>query len=310
MSVGGTCPGRNLAGGRVRRLCAKGPRGRGNEPAPPRRRPSHGPQRRRLLRPDHRRRAPLLRRQLPLRLLPERAEDARGGTRCAHRPRRRPRPRRERQGSSRRRVRSRRAGAPDGLPSRLPRHRREHQPRASATGHCAGRRAGPLRTRHPPPSRRARARLPRCLLRRGRVPRGCGRHLRHRGRQGAPRRRALPRPPGGGRVGFSDLAFREDVSAAQDREVRAVLYHSAAELVTDWPALFRAQGFRIDTSRDILVETLPTWEHVSAEYRRRNGEVLHRYGRRLAARTSGHLEQIRGILAAHGTYPAFAACKP
>ena len=114
----------------------------------------------------------------------------------------------------------------------------------------------------------------------------------------------------GGRVGFSDLAFRNDVSAAEDREVRAVLYHSAAELVTDWPGLFAAQGFRIDASRDILVETLPTWEHVSAEYRRRNGEVLHRYGRRLATRTSGHLEQIRGILAAHGTYPAFAACKP
>jgi O-methyltransferase StaMB len=114
----------------------------------------------------------------------------------------------------------------------------------------------------------------------------------------------------GGRVGFSDLVFRNDVSAAEDRQVRAVLYHSAAELVTDWPALFSAQGFRIAASRDILVETLPTWGHVSAEYRRRNGEVLHRYGRRLAARTSGHLEQIRGILAAHGTYPAFAACKP
>jgi len=46
------------------------------------------------------------------------------------------------------------------------------------------------------------------------------------------------------------------------------------------------------------------------EYRRRDGEVLRRYGRRLAARTSAHLEQIRGILAVHGTYPAFAAVKP
>lgn len=114
----------------------------------------------------------------------------------------------------------------------------------------------------------------------------------------------------GGRVGFSDLAFRNDVSPAENRELRAVLYHSAAELVTDWPALFEAQGFRIAASRDIMVETLPTWGHVAAEYRRRDSEVLHRYGRRLAARTSAHLEQIRCILAAHGTYPAFAACKP
>ena len=82
-------------------------------------------------------------------------------------------------------------------PPRLSRHRRQHQPRAGATGHRAHRRAGPLRPRHPPPGRRARARLPRRLLRRGRVPRGGGRHLRDRGRQGAARRRALPRPPAG-----------------------------------------------------------------------------------------------------------------
>ena len=160
------------------------------------------------------------------------------GARRPYRPRRRARPRRECQGRSRRRVRPRRAGAPDGLPPRLPRHRREHQPRASASPHRARRRARPLRPRHPPPGRRARARLPRCLLRRGRMPRGGGRHLRHRGRQGAARRRALPRPAGPAAHRFSDLAFRNDVSAAEDREVRAVLYHSAAELITDRPALF------------------------------------------------------------------------
>ena len=52
----------------------------------------------------------------------------------------------------------------------------------------------------------------------------------------------------GGHVGFSDLAMRGRVSAADDRELRAVLYHSAAELVTDWPAIFARQG------NDVLCE--------------------------------------------------------
>src|SRR5436190_1865783 len=68
----------------------------------------------------------------------------------------------------------------------------------------------------------------------------------------------------GGHVGFSDLALREDVSPAEDRDVRAVLYHSAAELVTDWPAIFAGQGFRVVEYRDIITDTLPTWDHVRA----------------------------------------------
>ncbi len=114
----------------------------------------------------------------------------------------------------------------------------------------------------------------------------------------------------GGRVGFSDLALRPGVTPAEDRDIRAVLYHSAAELVTDWPALFVRQGFRLVDSRDIIVDTLPTWEHVRAVYERRNDEVLRRYGRRLARRTIGRVERIRGILAAHGTFPVLAALKP
>jgi cyclopropane fatty-acyl-phospholipid synthase-like methyltransferase len=114
----------------------------------------------------------------------------------------------------------------------------------------------------------------------------------------------------GGHVGFSDLAMRDRVSRADDRELRAVLYHSAAELVTDWPAIFVRQGFRVVESRDIIADTLPTWEHVRAVYQRRNGEVVRRYGRRLAKRTVPHLERIRGILAVHGTFPVLAALKP
>ncbi len=114
----------------------------------------------------------------------------------------------------------------------------------------------------------------------------------------------------GGHVGFSDLALREGVSRADDREVRAVLYHSAAELVTDWPAIFAGQGFRLVECRDIITETLPTWEHVRAVYQRRNDEVIHRYGRRLANRTIAHLERIRSVLALYGTFPVIAALKP
>jgi cyclopropane fatty-acyl-phospholipid synthase-like methyltransferase len=114
----------------------------------------------------------------------------------------------------------------------------------------------------------------------------------------------------GGHVGFSDLALRSDVSPAEDRELRAVLYHSARELVTNWPALFVRQGFQVIECRELISDTLLTWEHVRAVYQRRNGEVVRRYGRRLANRTLAHLECIRGVLAAHGTYPALAAHKP
>jgi cyclopropane fatty-acyl-phospholipid synthase-like methyltransferase len=114
----------------------------------------------------------------------------------------------------------------------------------------------------------------------------------------------------GGHVGFSDLALRNGVSPAEDRELRAVLYHSAAELVTDWPALFAQHGFQVVECRDIIADTLPTWDHARAVFELRNGEVVRRYGRRLASRTAAHLECIRDILAVHGTFPALAALKP
>jgi O-methyltransferase StaMB len=90
----------------------------------------------------------------------------------------------------------------------------------------------------------------------------------------------------GGHVGFSDLALRACPSAAEDRALRAVLYHSGAELVTDWPALFAHHRFRVVECRDILSETLPTWEHARAVYERRDGEVTRRYGRRLPTASS------------------------
>ena len=107
----------------------------------------------------------------------------------------------------------------------------------------------------------------------------------------------------GGHVGFSDLALLTCPSAAEDRALRAVLYHSGAELVSDWPELF---------TRTSAVEegAGPTWEHARAVYQRRDGGVTRRYGRRLADRILASLEQIPGILATHGTYPVLCAQKP
>jgi hypothetical protein len=89
-----------------------------------------------------------------------------------------------------------------------------------------------------------------------------------------------------------------------------VLYHSGAELVSDWPAIFGRQGFRITEGRDIINETLPTWAHARAVYEQRAEEVTLRYGRRFAQRTFDRLGQIAEILSAYGTVPSFSAQKP
>jgi hypothetical protein len=104
--------------------------------------------------------------------------------------------------------------------------------------------------------------------------------------------------------------LRSRSSPAEDRALRAVLYHSGAELVTDWPSIFAGRGFRVVESRDIITATLPTWEHVMAVYQRRDGEVIRRYGKRLADRILTHLEPIPGILATRGSFPVLCAQKP
>jgi len=114
----------------------------------------------------------------------------------------------------------------------------------------------------------------------------------------------------GGHVGFSDLALRARPTRVENRVLRAVLYHSGAELVSDWPALFARQGFRIVECRDIIRETLPTWAHARAVYEQRAREVARRYGRRLAKRIFDHLDRISEILAAYGTVPLISARKP
>jgi hypothetical protein len=114
----------------------------------------------------------------------------------------------------------------------------------------------------------------------------------------------------GGHVGFSDLVLQTRPLPAEDRALRAVLYHAGAELVTDWPAIFARHDFRIVECRNIISATLPTWEHARAVYERRDGEVNRRYGRRLANRILAQLELIPGILAVRGSFPVLCAQKP
>ena len=114
----------------------------------------------------------------------------------------------------------------------------------------------------------------------------------------------------GGHVDFSDLALWACPPPAADRALRAVLYHTGAELVTDWPAVFADHGFRVLEQRDIVANTMPTWEHARAVYTRKGGEVERRYGQRIANRTRAHLDRITTILGEHGSFPVLSAQKP
>jgi cyclopropane fatty-acyl-phospholipid synthase-like methyltransferase len=113
----------------------------------------------------------------------------------------------------------------------------------------------------------------------------------------------------GGHVGFSDLALRARPSRTEDHALRAVLYHSGAELVTDWPALFVRHGFTIVDRRDIIADTLATWDRVRTVYEERRVEALHRYGHRLARRIRAQIDVIPEILGKYATYPVFSALK-
>jgi cyclopropane fatty-acyl-phospholipid synthase-like methyltransferase len=113
----------------------------------------------------------------------------------------------------------------------------------------------------------------------------------------------------GGHVGFSDLALRACPSQQEDHALRAVLYHSGAELVTDWPALFVRHGFTIVERGDIIADTIETWDRVREAYEQRSVEADHRYGYRLARRIRAQIDLIPRILAKYATFPVLSALK-
>jgi 27-O-demethylrifamycin SV methyltransferase len=113
----------------------------------------------------------------------------------------------------------------------------------------------------------------------------------------------------GGRVGFSDLALHTNPPPADDHTLRAVLYHRGEELVTDWPALFRRNGFTVIDCRDIIADTMPTWHRTQAIYEQRSSEVVERYGKRIAGRINGQVHRIPSILARYATFPVLSVLK-
>jgi len=68
-------------------------------------------------------------------------------------------------------------------------------------------------------------------------------------------------------------------------------------------------GFTIVDRRDIIADTLPTWDQMRAVYDERSVEVVRRYGRRIANRTRAQVDLIAEILADYGTFPVLSARK-
>jgi cyclopropane fatty-acyl-phospholipid synthase-like methyltransferase len=118
----------------------------------------------------------------------------------------------------------------------------------------------------------------------------------------------------GGQVGFSDLVFSCPLTTAEDRALRALLYHSGQELLTDWPGLFAAAGFKLGKVCDIQAQTLPTWQHVQAVYHQHAEQVQARYGRRLAPgiarRIDRQVTQVAATIERCGSYPTLSATAP
>jgi cyclopropane fatty-acyl-phospholipid synthase-like methyltransferase len=114
----------------------------------------------------------------------------------------------------------------------------------------------------------------------------------------------------GGHIGFSDLVFTGAPSCDEERSMQRVLYHRGADLITDWPGLFKRRGFEVHREMNIIEETMPTWTHSLAVYQSRRDEVVRRYGRSIAESTMGHLRQIPEILSRLGSFVVLSLEKP
>jgi cyclopropane fatty-acyl-phospholipid synthase-like methyltransferase len=114
----------------------------------------------------------------------------------------------------------------------------------------------------------------------------------------------------GGHVGFCDLAFVEAPTPREDKTLRAVLYHTGSELVTDWPTRFLHGGFKVEDYRDVHAATLPTWRHVQEVYALRTTEVDRRYGKMITRRMRRQVRDMVATITRCGSYPTFSAQKP
>ena len=112
----------------------------------------------------------------------------------------------------------------------------------------------------------------------------------------------------GGTAGFCDLNLRQVPGPGEDRAVRALLYHSGAEMAVDWPAYFRKHGFDITSYADLHEETLATWEDVQDFWQL--PAVNRGPGKYIARQVQRRLAELVPVIRRYGTYPAFSARKP
>lgn len=114
----------------------------------------------------------------------------------------------------------------------------------------------------------------------------------------------------GGTVGFGDFAFRQVPTLAEDKALRAVLYHTGSELVGDWPAGFANRGFVVSRYRDIHTATLATWDILQEFHLVHFSELCRRNGRPVVAATVRHFDRLIPAIVRCGRYPTFSAQKP
>ena len=114
----------------------------------------------------------------------------------------------------------------------------------------------------------------------------------------------------GGYLGFSDLVFKEAPSPQEEKSMRLILYHEGRELITDWPSLFKKEGFEVCQQQDILQETMKTWKHSINVYETEKERVEQHYGKRIAALSLKHLCRIPGILEKYGSFVILSLRKP
>ena len=114
----------------------------------------------------------------------------------------------------------------------------------------------------------------------------------------------------GGSAGFSDLVFTGRPSEEEEKAMRTILYHDGAELITDWPGIFEHNGFVIKKKKDIINDTMKTWDHSLAIYESRSDEVEQRYGKRIANNTMDYLRILPDVMRKYGSFVVMSAQKP
>lgn len=114
----------------------------------------------------------------------------------------------------------------------------------------------------------------------------------------------------GGHVGFSDLVFTAAPTDAEESVMRTILYHKGSELMTDWPAHFKQQGFHIKSCVDMILHTAETWTYSLNVYKDRLTEVEKRYGKKIAKHTMDALGFIPEIMRKYGSFVVLSAQKP